>query len=80
MLRNSSGLVTDLKAAIFVVSPDSMMVEISVSHTIFCTKLRSSSTQNTMRSRLLIAWNVVATSKFDPRSAIGRFFQRKRSS
>ena len=30
-----------------------------------------------MRSRLLIAWNGVATSKFDPRPAIRRFFQKK---
>ena len=81
MLRNSSGLVKDLLSAIVVVSPDSMMVERSVStYNILYSKVRSSTNQNTMRSRLLIAWNGVATSKFDPRPAIGRFLSKKRSS
>ena len=78
MLRNSSGLVKDLLSAIVVVSPDSMTVERSVStYNILYSKLRSSTNQNTMRSSLLIAWNGVATSKFDPRPAIGRIFKKK---
>ena len=75
MSRNSSGLVKDLLSAIIVVSPDSMTVERSVStYNILYSKLRFSTDQYTIRSRLLIAWNGVSTSDFDPRPAIGRFF------
>ena len=78
MLRNSLGPVKDLLSAIVVVSPDSRTVERSVStYNILYSKLRSSTNQNTVRSRLLIAWDGVATSKFDPRPVIGRFFQKK---
>ena len=57
---------------------DSMTVERSAStYNILHAKLRSSTNQNTMRSTLLIAWNGVAASKFDPRPAIRRFFPKK---
>ena len=81
MQRNSSGLVKDLLSAIVVVSPDSMMVERSVStYNILYAKLGSSTNQNAMRSSLLFARNGVATSKVRSKADHLEIFSIKRSS
>ncbi len=78
MLRGSKVPCTAFLSSFCVLSPHSMTVEKCVStYNMLFSDLRTSSSEDTLVSRLLIHWNGVPTACFDPRPAVQNFMLRR---
>ena len=78
MLRGSKQPVTKFLSGFCVHCPHSMTVERCVStYNILFSNLRTATKEKTLNNRLLIHWNGVPTSDFDPRPMVQEFLQKK---
>ena len=78
MLRGSKQPVTKFLSGFCVLCPHSMTVERCVStYNMLFSNLRTATSERTLNNRLLIHWNGVSTSEFDPRVMVQEFLQKK---
>ena len=77
MLRGSKQPVTKSLSGFCVLCPHSMTVERCVSrYNMLFSSLRTTTSERTLNNRLLIHWNGVSTSEFDPRVMVQEFLQK----
>ncbi|CAB4001643.1 Hypothetical predicted protein [Paramuricea clavata] len=78
MLRGSKQPVTKFLSGFCVLCPHSMTVERCVStYNMLFSNLRMATSEKTLNDRLLIHWNGVPTSQFDPSPMVQEFLQKK---
>ncbi|CAB4032522.1 Hypothetical predicted protein [Paramuricea clavata] len=78
MLRGSKQPVTKFLSGFCVFCPHSMTVERCVStYNMLFSNLRMATSEKTLNDRLLIHWNGVPTSQFDPSPMVQEFLQKK---